>query len=234
MVALDVRVGLHAHVFEHRRARQLFFHAREDVGHAVGDVQALQHLVLVGGAERPARGHEVGGVARRAGVEADERRQLRRRRLDHLDEVVGGLGELHEQGAQRGHVGGGLRHRVDGRVGHALAARHSGDAHACRSLERHLQRVAGDRRARNDAGEHADASHLGDGVARLVAHRRDGDDDHELALRVRLEQRHVLRRPHLHRHSAAGEDRRGPQHEQRSFSTGGIGGEGRPGCGHAY
>ena len=104
---------------------------------------------------------------------------------------VGGIGELHQQGAQRRRVARHFRHRLGERVRYRVAPFDARDAHARHAFEGHLQRVAGHRRARHHAGEHADTSRQGRRVGRDVADRGDRHDDlvaeiREAGARIRL------------------------------------------------
>ena len=220
LVLLDLDLGLLLHVLHHARARDFALEAREDEAQPLSDVEALQHLVLVGDAEVHVRRRQVGEPTRIGDVHLEDRRHFvrnavdqfgerLRRRHDARDEIVESRSGRPAFLARRGSP------RSD-RARSARCLRSTMRRSPCSvictvspgRLMRSCTRAATPTRPRKRVC-----------VDRLVVvAARDDQRDDQSGLFVRAEQRQVFRRAHLHRdRSERVDDRRAQRHQRQRW-----------------
>ena len=216
LVLLDLHLGLALDVLHHARALHFALEAREHEANALADVEALDHLVLVGDAEVHVRGREVGEAPRVRHVHLQDRRNLVRNAIHQLRER---LGRVHEPRHQLLAVD-----RIERRFGRGPDARDrirfalldALDDDAPEPLQRDLDGVAGEVDPLVHSRRHAHAAEEGAGVDRLVVIAA-GDDqpDDEAGFVVGTDDREIFGGAHLDRDRAERVDDRRPQRHER-------------------
>ena len=200
LVLLDLDLGLLLHVLHHARPRDFALEPREDEAQPLSDVEALQHLVLVGDPEVHVRRREVGEPARIGDVHLEDRRNFVRNAIHELGQRLGGRDDARHEVVDVALVGRRFARRANRRDRVGFRLLHSVDHDAPQSLQRDLHRVARQIDPLVDACRDANASEESVRVDRLVVVAARDDEGHDQSgLFVRPEQREVFRCAHLHR-----------------------------------
>ncbi len=214
---LDLDFGLLLHVIHHARAGHFALETGENEADALADVEALQHLLLVGDAQIHIRGGEIRETSRVGDVHLEDLRHLVGNAVHQFGERLRGRdGARHQLIELRGVRGRFLRalHLRDG-VRFQLVDRIDGDA--AQPLQRDLHRFAGQIDALVHAGGHTDPADEPGRVYGVVAVTVGDDEGYDQpGFLMGPQQGQVLRGPHLHGDRPQRvDDRRAQRHERQ-------------------
>ena len=213
---LDLHFRLALDVLHHARALHLALEAREHEANALADVEALNHLVLVGDAEVHVRGREIREASRIRHVHLQDRRHFIRNAIHQLRERLGGVHQPRHELFAVDRIERRLRRGLDARDRIRIALLDALDDDAPQPLQRDLDRVARKVDPLVHARRHADAADERAGIDRLVVIAA-GDDqaNDEAGFVVRTDDRQILRSAHLDGDRAERVDDRRPQRHER-------------------
>ena len=113
LVLLDLDLGLLLHVLHHARARDFALETREDEAKPLPDVEALEHLVLVGDPEIHVRRREVGEPARIGDVHLEDRRHFVRNAIHELGQRLRGRDDARHEVVDVRWIGGRFARRAN-------------------------------------------------------------------------------------------------------------------------
>jgi hypothetical protein len=216
LVLLDLDLRLALHVFHHAGACNFALEPAEDEPQPLPDVEALEHLVLVGDPEVHVRRGQVGKAPRVGDVHLQNRGHLVGNAVHHLGERLGRRRDACDQ------VGDfvGIRRQVlrgmHGRDGERFVLLDVVDDDPAQPLQRDLHRVAGKIDALVHARGYPHTAHETRRVDRLVVVAARDDEGHDQSgFFVRAEKREVLRGSHLYCDRTQRVDDRGSQCHER-------------------
>jgi hypothetical protein len=216
LVLLDLDLRLALHVLHDPGARNFALEPAEDETQPLPDVEALEHLVLVGDPEVHVRRGQVGKTARVGDVHLQDRRHFIGNAIHHLGQRLGCRRDARDQVGDfvgiRGHVLRGMH----GRDGEGLILLDVVDDDPAQPLQRDLHRVAGEIDALVHTRGYTHTAHETRRVDRLIVVAARDDESHDqTGFFVRAEKGEVLRGSHLYCDRTQRVDDRGSQCHER-------------------
>ena len=216
LMLLDLHFRLALDVLHHTRALHFALETREHEADSLPDVEALDHLVLVGDAEVHVRGREIRETPRIRHVHLQDRRHFIRNAVHQLRERLGGVHQPRHELLAVDRIERRLRCGLDARDRIGLPLFDAVDDDASQPLQRDLDGVARKVDALVHPRCHPHAANEGAGVDRLVViTARDHEANDEAGFVVRADDRQIFRGAHLDRDRAERVDDRRPQRHER-------------------